>query len=466
MRKRPLRLSGFVVLGLLLGSSWIALSHPDWVLQAALISILPSFLVLFMRPKKLSLNPPLYSFWQWQARWWGACGVLCCLWVAHMLAWATTVPPNVATQMPSFQSMQAGLWFTWGYPWSFYTLLALVYSHLAYTCHKPIPEGVFEPFVGKFKASAQNMGGIVIALSTQLSLIFTFITGLLLVLKAVEPLFPWPSHWQWGLWTPLFMSSVLLMVRRIPWRSWAQKGVRHGIGLGAWSLGAVFFLLATILGFNAITLHWLPNPATFLPIDSVIVWKMNQFAPPELRFQTLLWSWWMLWAPLMASYLAYISRGQKGVWGMACLTPLVLSQLPLMPVLTGLLLQAQTLSVAGFLIIAFGVGVVLYVILRNQRTTQRLVQGFITEPRPRVLKVQGLGKMLAIWMNVLVGVVFIQALSGWYFLQVQLVTPALLMLLFIGFVTIYVIHVRYWPEIEPAKDAFCGNAVKSLAESP
>ena len=433
-----------------MASTWTAVYSPQWAHYFSALSSIPSLtlialaILLIVRRDWALFQTRVtfteeatqgHSFWGWQLRWWGGLLGLWFLWLIHCLAWAANGPHWLSTKIPPIEYLlvhygQAASPLEFSYPWSLYMLAAFSYVWFAGILKKPVPESLSEPlFTGKMDPVVKSMIGWIIANVTQYCIVLTIVAFILLCLKIVESFFAWPSHLEMGLWGFLFISFALTGLRRIPWKLWGRRVSRQEQGLLFWSLLSMLALILLLPLMALICARWMPEVTPGISVELVFRLKLDRWVEPAVRFETVVWGWWILWTPLMASYLAFISRGQRfgAIFLTALMTPVVLSWPPFHFLFIGLLKRWQTLSNVGLFILASMLGVLLCWMLGKQLTTQRLIQGWMVYPKAKVLKIKGLAHVLSGWVLLIWSIIFLQAIGGWYILEIQVLAPALIL---------------------------------------
>ena len=426
---------------LFLGGIYLSVAHPPWIRFFSYLQWLPWFtlsftllaLLFYQRRSTLSQGwEGLTLFLAWQGRWWAGALCLWGIWVANMLAWVLSSPPGIQAQIPNIESLLLPLWqhYPWGYPWIIYGLLTVAYRlFLDQNPNQPMPESLTEPvFKGRLHTLATLMAGIMVSLGTQLALGLTAITLVLLGLQILDHLMGWPSHLSLGIWLLAFLGFFAGINRFFPWKKCAYWGGRRGIGFWGWTIFLIILLSALLIFFKQWAFARLPDARLYLTVESVVEWKMNQWALPIERLEALMWAWWLLWTPLIASYWARISRGIPLIWvvSMALVLPLLMSFLPFSIIALGLVKQASLhIGILVFLVLLLLI--FLGITLWGQNNARRFAQGWLTEPRGKRIKAERLSKVLPFWATLLGNLLLFHSMGGWYLIQLQIVGPAVLL---------------------------------------
>lgn len=177
--------------------------------------------------------------------------------------------------------------------------------------------------------------------------------------------------------------------------------------------------------------------------------------PPDTRFASLYWGWFMLWAPLGGSYLASISQGRtirEFVLGVMTV-PLVLaisfifiSESDVKAFLT--LMNRQEFKPLLYLGLAGLSFVFLTILLVNKRDNSILLSGFfpVAEVFKRdrlkvsnASKISGISKFGHTLMNTMIMIVVIHTLAGWYMIQFQVAAIAAIVVHVLYFAGIFLI---------------------------
>ncbi len=430
-KKKPSPKTQWLVVFILMLSTWASLVHPQailwvaWMTGTAGLVLLwggiryPHLSLSWLYPSKQAPPPPAGGWMAWQGRWWASVLLLWGVWGAHMKAWVLLGPPGIQKQLTDIPAALSWTlqqpWYELGYPWILYGVVACCFGFLA-------PEALVALlFRGRLRILAQVFLSIIVSMGTQLILALSVVSVVLLLLASLEGQLPWLPHLALGIWNILFLSVGLFLCRFAPWPQWGYHQMRRGRGFLFWSLLMGCLLTLTWILFAFICDRYLPPVRTLIPVEAVFTWKMDRFARALERFEALQWAWWLLWTPLVASYWAVISQGRS--LRALCLQ-IVLSAFLSVAVLKSWALQWIIGSGATSLLV-WGVPLMggLYVILKNQINSARLIWGFLPPSESRLIKVRGISKLLKPWLILIITLAALQGIGGWYLLQIQLVAP-------------------------------------------
>ncbi len=201
----------------------------------------------------------------------------------------------------------------WGiFPWSIFTLWGLVLAYFTYVkkgvpiyyqiCEIWCPRWLQPPmktFVEAtcFTATWFAFGTIVVAI-------------ILLCSYTVKLLFGF-DH----LLIPLFTVSMFCFVTPIFSLSWGRKLFKRLAAKKISLFGLYFIVLVMLLslmlfgalGNNFIAIRF---PEILLKLDCATCYDFFNLAPVADRFAAMYWAWWVLWCPFWGSYIARISEGR------------------------------------------------------------------------------------------------------------------------------------------------------------
>lgn len=399
----------------------------------------------FFLRKKIAA-PPLRAkvFFQWIFEVGVSIFVLWLIWAAQTLAWIQDSPYHIRLQADLLPTMQAFQQHNALYPWWIIGFVSSAYVFLLQNIpNEAIPEGLVKPvFSGRLRTWATLMAGMMMSLSTQWILALSAVSLILLILQAVDFAYGFSSHLSLGIWLFPFLALLATLQRLVPWKNLSYQLGRKGVGFLGWTLALILFFVGILMLFKQWAFNELPSSLYFIPIDSIVLWKMNAHASPIERLNSLQYAWWLLWTPLIASYWARL--GQKLPWYMVLSVSLFLPwliQQSALPVLAlGLVQQAAFQAGIRFFLIGILFSLFIFT-LWKQNNARRFSQGFLLTPKSKIIKAQGLSKALPAWMTILSTLLMIHGVGGWYLIQAQITAPALLLSLCIAGVFLFILKV-------------------------
>lgn len=326
----------------------------------------------------------------------------------------------------------------WGiFPWGIYGVWGMLIAYFAY-----IKKGT--PFLyqsGDFlsrrlQAFFKAFIEIVCFSSTIFLLSFIAVSVVLLLSYAVYEQFHF-SHFMLPHLTVSLLSFLLAFFtlrwgRRVFVR-FAQKnfGMQKVITLFFIIMFPLLLLVAVLNGY-AVSIA----PELYERAKCIVCTNYLNSVPVEDRFATLYWGWFLLWAPLAGSYLAYISKGRtlrEFIMGVMFM--------PFVIITTFVLLREETAEHIRSLVNRPDLQSILYVtlaflniwflmlIVHNARDNKLLISGVFPvsdkfkRDRTKVCnasKVVGISKFGRNLMITMILVVMLHSMIGWYIMQFQI----------------------------------------------
>jgi choline-glycine betaine transporter len=335
---------------------------------------------------------------------------------------------SLSEYYPSWGLFPWGLMVFWAVFLAYFTYVKRGVPHLYHSVHSIVPK-FFQPIL---KSAAD---GCLFSV-TSLALGLAVTSSVLLLVYFIEQYIS-ISHLIIPVVAPMVFSFVipLLMLKR--WRkrlatAFSKHYRLHKFYTLVLIVATTIFVIAGI--FNNFIFHTQHNIGDLTQISYVK--KLAE--DPVSRFVGMFWGWWLLWTPLIGSYIASISKGRS-------LRQVVMTFLALL-----LFLYVATMLLGSgiwliFLTLLFSIpapvmlimlGVVNFLIIRrftrNTHTNALFIRGFMPLDNAKVgriklceaSKTQGLGSISISLMMTVFSFSMLHCIGGWYAVQIQILAAA------------------------------------------
>ncbi len=297
---------------------WLALFRPNWLMAYTLFNFAFSLVLLmfFISPAgSVTLGKePRYSFFKWLGKLLVGQGILFIFSVAAFVAIFNQGPGYVDPVTLSFAKNTISDYtrWMWGiFPWALYGFWGLIIAYIVYVkkgqpYFYQIARGFFQkrfdPMIKSYVEGSVN-GATMFALSMvacAIALLFSYGIETYFHLQHFEV----PSITYMILSFFMFFISIKkgrALFKRLTIRS------RSYILFYSFMIIVLTFLLVMCGYANAWVVKAHPE---FAKIQCVECRQYFMRVPIEVRFASIYWGWWFIWAPLAGSYVASISQGR------------------------------------------------------------------------------------------------------------------------------------------------------------
>lgn len=312
---------GIIVLIAYVVIGWIAFAKPSWIILYSIFTSLIGYYLLLIGVTPagsvvLGKREERLPFWQWYSAICMGNIMLGVFTIAAIIAFLGAGPKFTSDALSYHFSTEVIGQYTathWGiFPWSIFILWALVLAYYTYV-KKGVPiyyqmaeEGTpkwMEPAIKTFVEST-----CFTATWFSLGLVVTSI--ILLFSYAFHITFKF-SHFI----VPFITISLFCFVAPILSYRWGVRLFRNLAAKKASIFGLYFILIILMLpilllsGYanGLIAQHY---PDIVEKIECQGCFSFFNRVPVSDRFAVMYWSWWVMWCPLLGSYLARISKGR------------------------------------------------------------------------------------------------------------------------------------------------------------
>jgi glycine betaine transporter len=201
------------------------------------------------------------------------------------------------------------LYWNWGlFPWGMYALVAISLAFISFREQKigmisialqPLFKNTIDDAVGVSGDSYARVS-IIFSLCSTLS----FICLALIIFVAKTYGFPIVSGLKIS--TMLFVSSLISIIYLPEYQKWMYRILSYNLPL-ILVIPAFILLLAIVVLFFALLFHF---ASAYLPL---LNFQTPLFSDKNIRPYFIIYSgvWWIIWTPLLAASMAYISQGYR-----------------------------------------------------------------------------------------------------------------------------------------------------------
>ncbi|MFO1258852.1 MAG: BCCT family transporter [Gammaproteobacteria bacterium] len=320
----------------------------------------------------------------------------------------------------------------WGiFPWGFYALWGVSLAFFTYN-KKGVPfhhrhAAVF--WEGPLAGYSKLMTEMVVIGGTILVLLLSIASSFILIYQGLRLYLHFPDYFE-----TIFPDVVLFLIffvvifwsigkKRL--RKWSRRDISMATLLGiSFVVVMTYFIAASFFG------DWVKSNLPFpLPFQTCKCVENFEKAGPDIRFALFQWSWWLLFAPLMGSWIARISVGRT------------IREVVLVMMVVPLCFYLYLLSGAPFVLpdlhhpwIYLLIGGVTFticlILLRGRRNSELLAAGFMPVPETTPMgvtslkqgtKIHGLSHFGQRIILGPLGVVLLHITGGWLLIQYPVV---------------------------------------------
>ncbi len=444
-------IKSILVLFAYMGIGWMAYAKPGWILLYGILTIALGFYLLFicLTPAgsvPLGAREARMPLWQWFGAVLLGNIILLVFTIASIIAYLGTGPAFTDGALSYYFSVDILSQYTltrWGiYPWSIYTLWGLVLAYYTYVkkgvplyyqlCELWCPRWMQPPMKTFVEATSFT--------STWFAFAFIVVAIILLCSYAAKLLLGF-DH----LLIPMVTISMFCFASPLFSLHWGRKLFRK-LAAKKISLFGLYFIVLMILlplvliaGFANSHLASI-RPELLVKFDCASCYDFFNLAPIADRFAAMYWAWWILWCPFWGSYVAKISEGRtirELILGMFSVPLLILACVRLWG--TGWMFtfynwahQPEILPIFLLSLAALCLWF-LFILTCQHRFTSFFVSGVMpvsTEFRKNRLwlkdapKIYGMSKFGSRVAVLVLTLIIMHAIGGWYIVQIQLTAMA------------------------------------------
>lgn len=453
-------IKSILVLFAYMGIGWVAYAKPSWILLYGILTIPLGFYLLFicLTPAgsvSLGRRETRMPLWHWFGVVLLGNIILLAFTIASIIAYLGTGPAFTDGALSYYFSVEILSQYTltrWGiFPWSIYTLWGLVLAYYTYVkkgvplyyqlCELSCPRWMQPPIKTFVEATSFT--------STWFAFAFVVVAIILLCSYAVKLLFGF-DH----LLIPMITISMFCFASPLFSLHWGRKLFKK-LAAKKMSLFGLYLIVLIILlplvliaGFGNSYLASI-RPELLAKFDCASCYDFFNLVPVADRFAAMYWGWWILWCPFWGSYVAKISEGRtmrELILGMFSVPLLILACVRLWG--TGWMFtfynwahQPEILPIFLLSLAALCLWF-LFILTSQHRFTSFFVSGVMpvsTEFRKNRLwlkdapKIYGMSKFGSRIAVLILTLIIMHAIGGWYIVQIQLTAIA-----------VFTITVLYW----------------------
>lgn len=420
--------------------AYLAYARPAISLGLGVLSAWPGFLLLFLAilpagKVKLGEAEKRIAFWKWFGGVLLAQALIGWLLLTQSLAFIGLGPDfakNTLNTTFAWRVTQDYWMHQWGiFPWGIYALWGISLAFFTYN-QKGVPfhhrhAAVF--WEGALGGYVKLMTELIVIGATVLVLLLTIASSFILLYQGARIYFNFPDYFQ-----TIFPDIVLFLIFFVVifWsigKKTLRKWGRRHITMASLLCISLFVVMAylTVASFFG---DWVKSNLPFpLPFQTCKCVENFEKAGPDIRFALFQWSWWLLFAPLMGSWIARISIGRT------------IREVVLAMMFVPLCIYIYLMSGASFALpnlhqpwIYLLMGVVTFAIclklFQGRRTSELLAAGFMPVPDSIPMgttslkqgtKIHGLSHFGQRIILGPLGVVLLHITGGWLLIQYPIV---------------------------------------------